>query len=105
MSVTIPLKRGDTFLLEATSQQGGTPQDLTGWAIRSQVRNGSNLVAELEVSFTDREAGSYRLACPASATQEWPVKALDCDIEYTSPAGQVVSTDTFKIDVKADVTR
>lgn len=105
MSLTIPLKRGDTFVLEATAQQNGSPQDLTGWAIRSQVRNGSNLVAEMDVSYTDREAGRYRLACPASATQDWPVKALDCDIEYTSPAGQVVSTETFKIDVKADVTR
>lgn len=105
MSLTIPLKRGDTFVLEATAQQNGSPQDLTGWAIRSQVHNGSNLVAELDVSYTDRDAGRYRLACPASATQDWPVKALDCDIEYTSPAGQVVSTETFKIDVKADVTR
>lgn len=105
MSLTIPLKRGDTFVLEATAQQNGSPQDLTGWAIRSQVRNGSNLVAELDVSYTDRKAGRYRLACLASATQDWPVKALDCDIEYTSPAGQVVSTETFKIDVKADVTR
>lgn len=105
MSVTIPLKRGDTFLLEATAQMDGAPQDLTGWAIRSQVRNGANLVEELDVAHTDRQAGRYRLACPASATQEWPTKPLDCDIEYTSPSGQVVSTETFKIDVKADVTR
>lgn len=57
MSLTIPLKRGDTFVLEATAQQNGSPQDLTGWAIRSQVRNGSNLVAELDVSYTDRGGG------------------------------------------------
>lgn len=105
MGVVIPLKRGDTFLLEATVQQGGVPQDLTGWGIRSQVRQGVNMVADLEVTPTDLAEGQYRLLCPSSRTRDWPTKLLDCDIEYTSPSGQVVSTDTFKIDVKADVTR
>ncbi len=105
MGVTISLKRGDTFLVQATAQQDGSPQDLTGWTIRSQVRNGSSLVAELSVIYTNPGAGQYRLTCPASVTHNWPIKLLDCDVEYTSPAGQVISTETFKIDVKADVTR
>lgn len=105
MSITIPMKRGDTFVVDATVQQDGSPQDLTGWAIRSQVRNGSTLLSDLVVDVVDVEGGRYRITCPASATQLWPAKPLWCDIEYTLPSGQVVSTETFTIDVKADVTR
>ena len=105
MPVSIPFKRGDTFLVEATATAASVPQDLTGWSIRSQVRQGSTLVADLSVEYTNRPSGVFRLSAPPALTQSWPVKVLSCDIEYTTASGQVVSTETFEIDCKGDVTQ
>lgn len=99
----IPFKRGDTFLLEGTVTQNSTPQNITGWSIRSQVRNGEALISDLVVEYVDRTIGKYRLR--KDDTTAWPAKVLTCDIEYTTDSGQVVSTETFEIEVKADVTR
>ncbi len=99
----IPFKRGDTFLLEGTVTQGSTPKDITGWTIRSQVRNGEALVASLEVLYTDRLLGKYQLR--ATTTSNWPARTLLCDIEYTTSSGQIASTETFEIEVAADITR
>lgn len=99
----IPFKRGDTFLLEGTVTQNSTPQDITGWTIRSQVRNGPVLVAALVVSYVDRTLGKYQLRF--NNTANWPVRTLQCDIEYTTSSGQIVSSETFDIEVAADITR
>lgn len=102
-TVTIPFKRGDTFLVEGSVSDNAVPVDLTGWTIRSQVRNGEALVADLGVTITNAAAGQYQLT--KNDTTSWPVKDLSCDIEYTTDSGQIVSTETFTISCKADVTR
>lgn len=99
----IPFKRGDTFLLEGTVTQNSTPQDITGWTIRSQVRNGPVLIAALTVNYLDRALGKYQLRF--DNTSNWPVRSLQCDIEYTTSSGQVVSSETFDIEVAADITQ
>ena len=99
----IPFKRGDTFLMEGTVMDGSSALDITGWSIRSHVRQGTAMVAELEVEYTDRLTGRYRLR--KNDTTEWPAKLLVCDIEYTTAAGPSASSVTFEIDTKADVTR
>lgn len=98
------IKRGDTFIVEAALTQNGEPQDLTGWSIRSQVRRGNKLVAELAVEYADRPTGVYRLSAP-EGTAEWPVDMLRSDIEYTMPSGQIASTETFEFECVEDVTR
>lgn len=105
MSVTIPFKRGDTFLVEASVSDGEDPQDLTGWTIRSHVRNRTTLVAELTVVVVDALLGTFRLTCAPEDTALWPCKELDCDIEYTTASDQVVSSETFVIEVIEDITR
>ncbi len=106
--VRIPFKRGDTFLLEGVLSSSGTPQDMTGWTVRAQARAGT-LVIEFDVEYTNRAIGVYRLRkahdAAVNPTTGWPVKVIQCDIEYVSAAGQVMSTETFEIDVLADVTR
>lgn len=105
--IKIPFKRGDTFLVEATARQGATPQDITGWVIASHVRRGTTLVAALEVTIVDAAAGTYRLRkenTGADGTERWPVSDLECDIQYTTAAGQIVSTETFIIDMVKDIT-
>ncbi len=100
--VSIPFKRGDTFLVQGTVSQDSVAQDISGWAVRSQVRDGSTLVSELVVAITSAADGTYTLT--KSDTTAWPVKTLSCDIQYTTASGQIVSTETFQIVVQADIT-
>lgn len=103
MTITMQFKRGDTFLIESRATSDGIPLDLSSGAVRSQVRNGGALVAELDIEWLDRVKGAYRLR--ANDTTRWPVTVLTCDIEYTFPSGQRVSTETFEIDCVKDETR
>lgn len=97
-------KRGDTFLVEATLTNGGTPVDITGWTIRSQIRRNNQLIAALTVTITDAEAGKYTLESSGS-TSSWPVAQLRTDIEYTTDTGQIVSTETYYINCVEDITQ
>lgn len=103
MTITLQFKRGDTFLIEGRVTAGGDPLDLSGGSVRSHVRNGAALVAELAVQWVDRAQGTYRLR--ADDTTRWPVALLTCDIEYLLPSGQKVSTETFEVDCMKDETR
>ena len=38
------------------------------------------------------------------STANWPVGVLQCDIQYTTDAGVVISTETFNITTIQDVT-
>lgn len=110
MPIKIPFKRGDTFSLQCTvADSASAAQDITGWGIRAQVRDADVLVAELEALTIDAARGVYRLRKAHNAatapTSAWPVKVLAVDVEYTTDSGDVISTETFLIDCKADVTR
>lgn len=96
-------KRGDTFICQVAVTQDSTPKDLSGWTVRSQVRDNDTLVADLEFSWVDQTAGTYQLRL--DDTTAWPTKLLQCDIEYTTDAAQVVSTETFGITCIRDVTQ
>ena len=99
----IPFKCGDTFLVQGTVTVDGLPQDITGWVIRSQVRQRGTLVSELAVEIINASLGMYRLR--DSSTLTWPPKNLVCDIEYILANGQVASTETFEIEVRNGVTQ
>ena len=107
MSATIQLKRGDTLRLKCTARNGSTPTDLTGITIRSQVRSGATLAHELDVDVSDQVVapGEFFLSASATVTAAWPVEPIQCDVEYTYPSGDVVSSPTFTISIVADVTR
>ena len=104
----IPFKRGDTFLIQGQVLNGVTPVDITGWSIRANVMSGNTLIANLEVEYVDRPTGLYRLRKNHNAVSQpttgWPVRDLTCDIEYTTSAPQVVSTETFTIKMTKDET-
>lgn len=79
--------------------------DLTGWGVASQVRrkDTGELVADLEVSWKDRAAGTYSLL--AKDTTAWPVTMLAWDVQFTDPDGFVTSSETKYIRIKKDQTR
>jgi hypothetical protein len=104
---TIQIKRGDTLRLPCRAWAAeGVPQPLAGWSIRSQVRYPSGaLAAALEVVITDEDNGFYDLIARPEVTDLWKLGAARMDIEYTTPAGDVSSTETFRLSVKRDETR
>lgn len=105
MAAKINFKRGDTFVVQCTLKQTGVPQSLAGWTIKSQVRTQQSLrlVTELNFSVVNDQQGIFQLQC--TDTTDWPIGALVCDIRYTTPNAQVVSTDTFTIEVQSEVTK
>ncbi len=99
------IKQGDTFefsgqLVDASED----PVDLTGFTIRSQVRDAvGTLIEELTLELGE-DTGAYSFSATPEQTQEWPTKRLLCDVQFTYPDDTVLSTDTFAILVLRDVT-
>lgn len=99
-------KRGDTFVLQGRVMVDGVAQDISGWALpRAQVRDKNTLVEELTVSKIDGGTSGYYLIKSAKRTDSWPAKDLSMDVEYVTPADNVVSTDTITIACVPDVTQ
>jgi hypothetical protein len=103
--LTIPFKRGNTFLLEAavTQHYRNLPVDITGWTIRCHVKNGSTLISDLSVTITNAVKGLYTLSC--EDTSDWPITTLRADVLYETDSSQSISTETFTIDCRPSVTQ
>lgn len=103
--MAIPFKRGDDFVLNIEVTENDVPVPITGWTVRSQIRKGSSLLANLIYTAVDETTGKYKLKCSKSLTKLWDIGTYDCDIEYTNTLGETVSSETFQIQVIADITR
>ena len=101
----IDFKRGDTFEIAGQLLSNGSPLDITGYSIRSQIRYRNNLVKNLSASITDAASGKYKLSATSSDTALWPVSDLDMDIEFTDLSGKVTSTNTIIVRVILDITQ
>lgn len=106
MAVGFEHKRGDSFALagQLLTSIDGAPVDLTGVAIRAQLRDGDALVADLAASITDAAQGRYSLSKHYADTESWPIKGLSLDVEFTWPGGTRRSTQTVLVRVLKDVT-
>lgn len=91
-------KRGDSFVFQGKVDQNGQPVDLTGWAIRSQVRLGDELVDELEIEIIDAAAGVFR--AKSLDTSAWPLATLKFDVHYLTAEGYTHTTPTGTIAVQ-----
>ena len=96
-------KRGDTFTAAVTRRDSaGALVDLTGYTVRSHLRNGSGaLIAEFAVAHIS--TGVVTISATAAQTTLWPIATLKADIEYAS-AGTVQSSETIQISVAEDIT-
>lgn len=102
-----PFKRGDTFLLTCTHKVSGVATSVTGFGIRSQVRNRfGHLVAELNPTLANQSTspGVFYLEPDDPDTTEWETGDLSCDVELTS-GGVIRSSETFIIPCVDDVTK
>lgn len=93
------IKRGSTFILQGRLLISGEPINITDYQIKSQVRRGLDLVANLDIN---KISGTqFQLQADTSS---WPVASLKGDIKYTAPNGQVVYTDTFHVNIEERIT-
>lgn len=100
-------RRGDTWSrvgIAGIKDHTGAAMNLTGWTVRSQGRHLDTgaLVAEFVCTLTDPVAQTYTHVC--NTTTQWP-DDMECDVQFTSPSGFVVSTPVFRIRVDPDVTQ
>jgi len=101
----LQFKRGDTYHLSVTlTDDEGQAIDISGYDISSQVRTPTGeLISTLTTTLTDPTNGVFTLE--DTETEDWPVGCQFQDIEYTGTGGTITSTETFKVDVKEDITR
>jgi hypothetical protein len=92
-------KRGDTFILGCE-----VGVNLSLWEVRSQVRHGDKLVATLVYTLVSSSAELSQYKLHFDDTTDWPIGKLNCDIEYTTDTGQIISTETFFIECIKDST-
>lgn len=103
---TINHKRGDTFELTCSLENGGNDVNITGWTVAAQLRQSDDtLVQSLTVTVTDAAAGEFTITAANTETDGWPIAALEVDVEFTETDGSVSSSDTFTINVIKDITR
>ncbi|MFM2004351.1 MAG: hypothetical protein RLZZ09_6 [Pseudomonadota bacterium] len=102
---TLRHKRGDTFQYACTLRQkkNGPALDITGWQIRSQLRDlKDQLICEFTITLLDPAAGHYQLS--ADDTRAWQPGTAAMDIEYRDAEGIIRSTETLNVLILKDET-
>ncbi len=110
----LELMRGDDREIRLTVSDGsGAPMDLTGAAIRLQMRAkkaDDPLLAELStadgsIEVSDPASGAAVLKFTSSVTESWGFSAAIYDCEFEFPGGIKKTLLAGKVTVTADVTR
>ncbi len=103
---TLNHKRGDTFDFLFTAEVSGVALDLTGYTITSQARGSDDSVLQtFTVTITDAANGQFTITATDAETELWTPATYSMDIEFVDGSGTVISTETFTLNVIADVTR
>lgn len=100
--------RGDDFSIPMTltdPDDNGSPVDITGWTITSQVRYSKKLIDDVDITITDAAQGEFTISVDKTNTAIWPARDLKCDIQFDRPVDGRVSSQTFIIRVQEDQTQ
>lgn len=104
--MSIKIKRGDTFSYFATFlDENKEPMAIGVNDIKSQIRDTEyNLIATVNIVATE-DAGKFHLSCNTDnfPSNVWGSVRLLMDIELNLN-GDIISSDTVKIEVEKDVT-
>lgn len=101
---TITAKRGDTLTISGTrTDAAGNAVSLAGVTVASEMkRNGTT--QSLTATTIDAASGTFRLTLDAATTATLNPGLWHSDVEFTDVSGQVISTDTFTIELVTDIT-
>lgn len=98
-------KAGDTFDYSGVVDMvdgAGDPVVMTNWTVVSKVRfPDAGRVVALTAEWLGSSFTNVRVH--TSSTDDWPPGPADIDIEFTSPSGAVVSTNTMRFSVVEDL--
>lgn len=97
-------KRGDTLEWVVDLTQNGSAVDITGWTITSQIRQETTLIDTLAVDVVNAANGQFNLLATPAQTSSWALGSHSVDIEFISPTGFVVSSQTFTLQLVRDIT-
>lgn len=102
---TFAHKRGDTFDFDGTyTEDDGTPINLTGITVSSQVRTPAGvLVSTAVVTKANQTTNPGEYSGVIANTAAWPVQKLEWDVQYVG--GPTDSTETVYLQVQRDVTQ
>lgn len=98
----VKLKRGDTFSFSANfTDAANLPLLGVASRLKGQVRDVSDkLLADMVV--IEKDGGEYLFQ--VLNTDNWPIRTLYFDVQYTHTDGSVESSPTYTIAVEKDVT-
>lgn len=101
----IQLKRGTAFRLEVPSEENVT----IDWAHQSQARQVHNslsagFVANLHTEWKAVE-DVLSVVITHKDTSKWPLGEVDMDVVFFSPAGTVLRSDTYQVNVLPGITQ
>lgn len=92
-------KQGDSWSYAGQAEifsLEGNLLDLTGWTIKSQLRNATGaLVCEFDTAWVDPIIQTF--THQRLSTEDWPLGQLRMDIQVTSPSGFRISTPTLVV--------
>lgn len=99
-------KRGDTFDYSGSvsmTDAAGAAIDLAGWTVASKIEFPDACTkVELNAEWVGSDNDAIRIH--KSETRDWPVGVADMDIQFTSAANAVVSTETVRLEIVEDIT-
>lgn len=99
--------RGDTFEFSGpvtVSVNGVETTDLTGYTATSQIRTQEDtLIEDLNLIFDSFNPAVIRLT--AGSTDQWPLGPARIDVEFLTPSGRIISTETVVFNIVRDVTK
>lgn len=104
MTQTVTIKQGASFSFTGTATDGAQPVDLTGYTLKSQVRDrNGTLVDTLGVTINNAVAGVFTVTA-TTGTLLYPIGTMELDIRLTHTP-LVEYSETVLLEVRPSVTR
>lgn len=103
------INQGDTFQREYIVTSGGSPFNLTGYAVNSQYRETfadfGSIVVALTAVVTNAVAGTLLVSLTSAQTAALTSDIYYHDVQITSPAGVVTTIAEGYVTLNREVTR
>ncbi|WP_282130135.1 hypothetical protein [Roseobacter litoralis] len=98
--------RGDSLAIRLSFIAAGSPVDITGITITSQLRDARGaLISDLDVTIKDAAAGVVVVGLGSSETADFPLGSALSNLTFTDAFGNKFSTEPFVLKIMESITR